>query len=68
MGCSFLKDAGRTIHDAATILCRLFAEENQKELAGITPQQFCAAEENLRPFIDEALKAKQTAGGTALSQ
>lgn len=67
-GCSFLKNTGRTINDAASILCNLFATEHPEEIQGLTPAEWCAVHDNIAPFIDEALRAKQSAGTMAVSR
>lgn len=59
--CGLLKDVGRTANDAAAILCELVAAEKQQELQGLSPQQWCAIHENLRPFLDEVLSAQKAA-------
>ena len=62
VSCATLKSAGRTINDAATVLCELFAQDaDAEQLKGFTPSQYCAVHEHLEPFIDEALKAKNAA-------
>lgn len=71
-GCGTLKDTGRTLNDAAGILCNLFAveasETDSEALGGMTAGDYCAIHDNLRPFIDEALSAKQAAGRVSLSR
>lgn len=69
--CAFMQKAKpfvRTINDAATTLCRLFAAEHEDQLGGMTAADFCSVKENLDPFIDAALSAKQTAGSMAVSR
>lgn len=63
--CSSFKSVARTADDAASILCELFAAEN-KEAVGMSPEQWCALHDNLQPFIDQVLAAKQAAGAAAL--
>lgn len=60
--CSYWKPVTRTAADAAHILCELWASEQPREQLGLSPADFCAVERNLRPFIDAALSAKQSAG------
>lgn len=71
-GCGTLKQTGRTINDAASILCNLFAveaaETEPEMLGGMNAGDYCAIHDNLKPFIDEALSAKQAAGRTSLSR
>lgn len=68
--CAWWQETGkpivRTVVEVARHLCLLTAEEQDRAaLDGMTPADFCAAEENLRPFIDEVLAAKQRASGKA---
>lgn len=68
--CAWWQETGkpivRTVVEVARHLCLLTAEEQDgAALDGMTPADFCAAEENLRPFIDEVLAAKQRASGKA---
>ena len=61
-GCGTLKQVGRTINDAATVLCELYAvDANPEQLNGLTPSDYCAIHDHLEPFIEEALAAKQAA-------
>lgn len=62
ISCGTLKDVGRTINDAALIVCEIFATENKDRLEGFSPQQWCAIHKNIAPFIDEILAAKKRAG------
>lgn len=69
-GCAWFNETAkpvlRTIVEVARHLCLLTAEEQDAAARdGLTPAQFCEAEENLRPFIDEVLAAKQRASGKA---
>ena len=66
--CAFIKPAVRTIVDAARITCQLWATEQPNDMLALGPEDFCAVEENLRPFIDQLLAAKRTAGGEVLLQ
>ena len=63
-----MKPFVRTISDAATTLCNLFGQEHPDQLGGMTAADFCSVKENLDPFIDAALAAKQTAGAMAVSR
>jgi hypothetical protein len=65
VGCSMFKSAAKTADDAASILCELFAAENQSAV-GMSPEDWCALHDNLEPFIDQVLAAKQAAGAAAL--
>lgn len=57
-----IKPAVRTVNDLAYELCGLFFSEKM----GLNPidaaKVYCDTHENLKPFIDEILKAKQKAG------
>ena len=59
--CTDLKPVARTTHDVAKQLCELFYTEKN----GITIEEagraFCTTERDLRPWLDEVLKAKQRA-------
>jgi hypothetical protein len=62
VGCAAIKPIIRTIVDVAEILCILTAEkQNQKALMDMTPQQWCAVETNLQPFIDQLFAAQKAA-------
>lgn len=61
VACGTLKDIGRTVNDAATILCELVATDNKDQLDGLSPAEWCAIQKNIAPFIDEILSAKQSA-------
>ena len=67
-GCAWFNENAkpvlRTVAEIARHLCLLTAEEQDAAARdGLTPAQFCEAEENLRPFVDEVLAAKQRASG-----
>lgn len=62
------KDIARTIVDVGGELCELFGQENEAELEGLSPAEFCAIADNVKPFIDAALSAQQTAGAMALGR
>ena len=66
--CASIKPAIATIDDVASDLCVLFAVDNESELGGLTPAQFCSIKENVQPFIDEALAAQQAGGSLALQR
>ena len=59
--CAAVKPVLRTVDDAASILCELFATEHKAELK-LTPQEFCDVKENFQPFIDQVLAAQRAAG------
>lgn len=62
--CAELKPIARTVVDIARTLCLLTAEEQDAAARdGLTPAQFCEAEEHLRPFVDEILSAQKRASG-----
>ena len=59
-GCATAKGIGRTINDAGSILRNLFAvDATTEQLQGMSAADWCAVHENVKPFIDEALAAKQ---------
>lgn len=58
-GCAALKPALRTINDAASILCSTaFGVADQAKAEGLSVEDWCAVQKNLKPFLDEALKAR----------
>jgi len=60
--CAAMLPVIRGIVDIATLLCENSMSEQPKAvLGGKTVKQFCRIEKNLKPFIDETLKAKQNA-------
>jgi hypothetical protein len=62
-GCSVFKKTLHTAADAARILCELWAtDEGGQDKLGMTPADFCAIADNVRPFIDAALAAQRNAG------
>jgi hypothetical protein len=61
-GCALFKDVLHTTTDIADALCRAWATDNQAELK-LSPEEFCAIVENVKPFIDQVEVAKKTAGG-----
>ena len=66
IGCAAAMPIIRTIVDIATLLCENAASEKPiAVLQGKTPQQWCKIQTNLQPFIDDLLKAKQTASEKA---
>jgi hypothetical protein len=55
------KDTARTVNDAARIACEVaFGAEELPQ--GLTIEDLCEAQEDLQPFIDAILGAKQTVG------
>lgn len=58
-GCSIFKAAGRTINDAAMILCEIVVTDQIDQLSGMSPKEWCAIHRNLEPFIDEVLTARK---------
>jgi hypothetical protein len=47
------------VNDAANVLCELFGAENPDVLQGASVSDYCAVKENLDPFIESILAAKQ---------
>jgi predicted small secreted protein len=68
IGCNTLKDIGRTINDAASIMCELFALEQGEEALGMSAGEWCNVHDNLKPFIDEALAAQRAAGAMSMGR
>ncbi len=69
-GCAFWNETAkpvlRTIFDFAHGLCLLSAsEQDATSRDGLTPDQFCAIEANVRPFVEQVLRAKQAASAKA---
>jgi len=64
VGCATFSAIGKTVNDAGAILCNLYAAEveetSPEQLQGMDAAAWCAVHENLKPFIDEALAAKQS--------
>lgn len=60
VGCQGIRP--RTLYDAAQIMCELFFSEQ----AGISVEEAaktaCKTEEQLRPFLEQAIAAQQAAG------
>lgn len=61
-GCALFKGALRTANDLATVMCEIFAEEHEEELAGMSPKAWCGVHDHLAPFLDAVLSAEQVAG------
>ncbi len=59
-GCAAVKPIARTVNDIAHEACELFAAE-QGDRLGMSPAEFCAVHENLKPWIDQLLEAKRLA-------
>ena len=63
--CAWFQRALHTAADAARVLCELWAEEQGGErVLKLSPADFCAVADNVRPFLDATLAAKQQAGQT----
>lgn len=57
-GCTLAqKEVAKTVLDIARNACSLYAAQT-----GVTVQDVCATEEQLRPFIDSILAAQRAAG------
>lgn len=58
VSCAAFKPVARTVNDAARIACKAaFGQEDLPQ--GVSVRDFCDAHENLQPFIDQILAAKQ---------
>lgn len=66
--CAGAKPIVRTIHDVAKSACAIFFADKQGLSIEDAARTFCATEAQLRPWIDEVLKAQQIAGAAALQQ
>lgn len=62
IGCAAFKPVARTVADLASVVCEGLAAENQAQLQGLSPEDWCAIQRNLDPFIDAVLAARQKAG------
>jgi len=64
-GCAAFWTAVRTVADIARCLCETTAAEqvaaSPDALGGMSPEEWCGYEENLRPFIDHVTAAKVAA-------
>lgn len=61
--CALFQKVLHTAEDAAEVLCQLWAKDQGPQLR-LSPEDFCAIADNVRPFVDQALAAKQAAGVT----
>lgn len=59
--CAALKPVARTTHDVAKQLCELFYSEKNGISIEEAGRAFCATEQDLRPWLDEVLKAQERA-------
>ena len=60
-GCADLKPVARTTHDVAKQLCELFYSERNGISIEEAGRVFCTTERDLRPWLDEVLKAQERA-------
>lgn len=68
-GCASWKPIARTADGVAETLCaQFFAEQKPGLSLEDAAKEFCATEADLRPWIDQVLAAKQTAGTQALAR
>jgi hypothetical protein len=63
VGCAAFKKVVRTVNDIATDLCWIAAADHPDQLGGLTPAAWCAIKENIDPFINHVLQAKQDHDG-----
>ncbi len=63
--CSSAKPILRTVNDVARSMCAIFFAERQGISIQDAARAFCATENALRPWIDEALKAQAAAAARA---
>lgn len=66
--CASWKPAARTVDNAAEIVCSLFFSERQSISVEDAARAFCKTRDQIRPFLDEILAAKQRAGAVAVSR
>lgn len=66
--CATLGKVVRTIDVIARDLCEIWASEQPRDKLGLSPAEFCAIAENVRPFADAALAAKHAGGATAAAR
>lgn len=60
VSCAAVKPVLRTVSDAAAILCETaFGVDDAAERAGISVREYCAIHKNVKPFLDEAMKAQR---------
>ena len=64
LGCATFKKVVRSVVSVATDLCWVVAAENTDKLGGMTPAAWCAIADNIEPFIQEVLAAKDAASST----
>lgn len=68
-GCASWKPIARTADGLAEAMCaQFFAEQKPRLTLEDAARQFCATEEELQPWIDQVLAAKDKAGKAALSR
>jgi hypothetical protein len=60
-GCVAAKPILRTVADAAHVICGQYFSEKQRLSFEDAAREFCSTEEQLRPFLEEILRAKQRA-------
>lgn len=64
-GCANWKPSARTVNDVARELCSLFFAERQSISIEEAAETACETREQLDPWIEQVLAAKQTAGAAA---
>ncbi len=62
VSCAGLKPVARSTHDIAKELCSVFYGEKNGISIEEAGRAFCETERQLRPWLDEVLKAQQRAG------
>lgn len=68
IGCATLGKVVRSIDVIARDLCEIWASEQPRDKLGLSPADYCAIAENVRPFADAALAAKHAGGATAAAR
>jgi hypothetical protein len=60
--CATLGKVIRTVDVVARDLCEIWGAEQGEAKLGMSPAEFCAVDDNVRPFVDAALAAKHAGG------
>lgn len=59
-GCSVFKSTTRGISDAAAIVCETVAVDmTAKQRAELSPREWCQIHENVKPYLDDLLRAQR---------
>jgi hypothetical protein len=58
ISCSQFLSTIHTLAQAATLACQAFAQNQSKDFLGMSPEAWCAIDENVAPFLDHLLQAE----------